>query len=213
MHLAKVYIWGLIISFLGSLPLGPLNLVTTYISVSKGANAAILFSLGCILISKRQKFFKMLEWITIIIILVLAIFSFNAAIREAGFSRAIPANFKYPFWSGVLLSAIDPMKIPFWFLWSTFLMGSKILLPKYNYYNYYVVGIGFGSLLGFMVFIYGGAYLISTINRHQDLVNWVIGSILLLTAIIQIYRVKNRKEDIQKSNKEAKIIEMPVSSA
>ena len=125
--------------------------------------------------------------------LVLAIFSFSAAIRNTGFTSAMPTSIKYPFWSGVFLSAIDPVKIPFWFMWSTFLMSNKTLLPKSGNYNFYVTGIGFGSLFGFMVFIYGGAYLINTIKTHQDIINWSIGGILLLTAIIQIYRFFSRK--------------------
>ena len=211
MPLIKVFGWGLVISFLGSLPLGALNLITTYVSVSNGINAAFFFAAGCIFselifvrlalismkwISQRQRLFKTLEWITIIIILAIAFFSFNAAIRGTGFSQAMPVNIKYPFWSGVLLSAIDPMKIPFWFLWSTFLMGNKILLPKSNHYNPYVIGIGFGSFLGFIIFIYGGIYLIKTIKTHQNLVNWAVGGVLLLTVIIQFYKLTSRKRTV-----------------
>ena len=105
----------------------------------------------------------------------------------------MPAKISHPFWSGVLFSAIDPMKIPFWFLWSTFLMGNKILIPQNRYFNFYVVGIGLGSLLGFLVFIYGGNYLIGTIKTHQDIINWSIGGILVITALIQIYRTTRRK--------------------
>ncbi|OYX93765.1 MAG: lysine transporter LysE, partial [Sphingobacteriia bacterium 35-40-5] len=80
----------MLISFLGSLLLGPLNLITTYVSVSKGKGAGFVFAAGCILselifvrlavismewISKRQQLFKALEWVTIIIILTLAVFS------------------------------------------------------------------------------------------------------------------------------------------
>ena len=214
MQLGKVFIWGMIISFIGSLPLGALNLVTTYISVSKGENAAILFSAGCILselifvrlaltamswISQRQKFFKILEWVTIIIILVLAVYSFVAAIRKTGFSSAMPADIRHPFWSGVLLSAIDPMKIPFGFLWSTFLMTNKVLIMANNYFNFYVVGIAIGSLFGFLIFIYGGTYFIGSIKSHQDLINWAIGGILTITVIISVYRALRRKTIISPS--------------
>ena len=206
--LIKIFAWGMIISFLGSLPLGPLNLFTTYISVSKGVYAGFAFCLGCIVselifvrlalismnwISKRQRLFKTFEWITVGIILTLAIFSFNAAIKKTGFTSAMPTNIRYPFLSGILFSALDPMKIPFWFLWSTFLISNKTLITESKYYNFYVVGIGVGSLLGFLLFIYGGNYLIRTIKTHQNIINWTIGGILLITAIIQIYRTSQKK--------------------
>ncbi|MFM9909241.1 MAG: LysE family translocator [Chitinophagaceae bacterium] len=217
----------MVISFLGSLPLGPLNLITTYISVSDGANAAILFSAGCIVaelifvrlaltamkwLSQRQSFFKTLEWITVIIILLLAFFSFKAAIQKTEFSSAMPTTINHHFWAGILFSAVDPMKIPFWFLWSTFLMGNKTLLPNNSNYNFYVVGIGLGSLFGFLVFIYGGNYLISIIKTHQNIINWSIGGILLLTAIIQIYRIRNRKDEKLNESNKAKIIEMTMGT-
>ena len=144
-------------------------------------------------ISQQQKLFKVLEWITIVIILALAAFSFNAAAKRTGFTSAMPTNIRHPFWSGVLLSGIDPLKIPFWVLWSTFLMTNKILIPQSHYFNFYVVGIGLGSLLGFLIFIYGGNYLIGAIKTQQEIINWVIGGILLITAIIQVYRTSRPK--------------------
>ena len=188
--------------------MGPLNLITTYVSVSKGTGAGFAFAAGCILselifvrlavksmewISKRQQLFKALEWITIVIILTLALFSFIAASRQTGFTSAMPANIKFPFWYGVTISALDPMKIPFWFLWSTFLLSKTILIPESKFYNYYIAGIGVGSLLGFMLFIYGGSYFISSIKSNQYIINWIIGTVLMITVIIQVYRFFNRK--------------------
>lgn len=204
--LIKVFSWGLLISFLGSLPLGPLNLITTYVSVSKGTFAGFAFAAGCIItevsfvrlavismgwISRRRQLFRVLEWITILIILVLAAYSFMAAYKHTGFASAMPANLKFPFWSGVTISAIDPMKIPFWFLWSSFLLSKKILIPESSFYNYYTAGIGVGSLLGFMIFIYGGNYFINSIKTNQYIINWIIGVMLLATAGIQVYRYYN----------------------
>lgn len=206
--LIKVFSWGLLISFLGSLPLGPLNLITTYVSVSTGTVAGFAFAAGCILtelifvrlavvsmewISRKQRLFKALEWITILIILVLAVYSFIAAYKHTGFTSAMPTDVKFPFWSGVTISAIDPMKIPFWFLWSSFLLGKKILIPENNFYNYYTAGIGVGSLLGFVIFIYGGNYFIGSIKSNQYIINWIIGVVLLATAGIQVYRYFNPK--------------------
>lgn len=226
LRLGKILFWGLIISFLGSLPLGSLNLITTYLSVSKGTGPAFAFSAGCIVsefifvriaitslnwLSQRRKLFKILEWLTIAIILAFAVYSFVAAIRKTGFTSAMPADIRHPFWSGFLFSTVDPMRIPFWFTWSTFLMANKALVPSNRYYNFYVVGIAIGSLLGFMVFIYGGTYFIGGIKSHQDLINWAIGVILVITAIISAYRSLNRKIDTTDSATENE--EVPVVSA
>lgn len=206
--LIKVLSWGLLISFLGSLPLGPLNLITTYVSVSKGTGAGFAFAAGCILtelifvrlavmsmewLSRKQQLFKALEWVTVLIILTLAVYSFIAAYGQTGFTSAMPVTIKSPFAYGVAISALDPMKIPFWFLWSTFLLSKRILLPESNFYNYYTAGIGLGSLLGFVIFIFGGNYFINSIKSNQYIINWIIGTVLLVTVVIQVYRLFNRR--------------------
>lgn len=198
-----VFTWGCIISFFGSLPLSPLNLITTYLSVSDGVYAGLVFALGCIIselifvrllllslnwLGQRKKLFKIIEWVTIVVILILAVFSIRAALLHTGFSSAMPASIKSPFISGIIISALDPTKVPFWFLWSTYLMGIGFLPAENKYYNFYIPGIGLGSLFGFLVFIFGGSYLIHIMRTHQDIINWAIGIILLGTVVIQIYR-------------------------
>ena len=93
----RVFFTGMLISFLGSLPLGTLNVAAMQISISDGVYPAILFSSGSLLaemiyvrlsliamdwIRKQHKLFKMLEWVTLIIVVALAVSSFYAAIRR-----------------------------------------------------------------------------------------------------------------------------------
>src|SRR5262245_42690470 len=85
----------MLISFLGSLPLGTLNVAAMQISISDGVSAALQFAIGSLLaeviyvrlslvamdwIRKREFIFRLLEWITLAIVLVLAASSFYAAI-------------------------------------------------------------------------------------------------------------------------------------
>ena len=46
MPIVKVFFWGMIVSFLGSLPLGTLNVAAMQISVQESVQNAILFALG-----------------------------------------------------------------------------------------------------------------------------------------------------------------------
>lgn len=218
--LTKIFFWGGIISFLGSLPLGPLNIFTTYVSESKGVSAGFAFAAGCIIVEiiyvritlvainwlqSRKKLFKMLEWISVVIIFALAVFCFYAAYNNLSFIASIPAIKKYPFLAGMFFSLIEPMKIPFWFVWTTFLMTNKTLIPVNKYYNYFVAGVATGSFFGFMPFIFSGNYFIVAIKTHQVKINLITGIILLLTALIQVYRtLKKKVADIQPKNVTAK---------
>src|SRR4051794_16941708 len=86
--------WGMLVSFLGSLPLGTQNVVATSISIHDGAQQATFFSFGSLLIelicvrialmlinriSKQIKLFIVFKWITSHLLLALAFGSFMAA--------------------------------------------------------------------------------------------------------------------------------------
>jgi threonine/homoserine/homoserine lactone efflux protein len=206
-QLLKISFWGMLISFLGSLPLGTMNVMATNISVKDGANAGILYATGSMVVeiilvrialmamswvARQQKIFRMFEWFTLFLIIALAVGSFVAAVKMSGFGSAIPDNTNHPFWLGAFFSVTNPLHIPFWFGWSTVLLNKNILLPSSRNYNWYIFGIGLGTMVGFSIFIYGGNYLVRQMNANQNLLNWAIGIILLITAIIQLYKMLNK---------------------
>jgi threonine/homoserine/homoserine lactone efflux protein len=213
MGLVKVFFWGMMVSFLGSLPLGTLNVAAMQISVQESIQNAIYFSLGSLLtemiyvrislvginwVRKQKALLKWMEWIALAIVLALAVGSFIAATHEHHAKNVMLNNNMNRFVLGFLLSAISPMQIPFWFGWSTVLFSKNILQPKNSYYNFYIIGIGLGTLLGNCVFIFGGKYIVEKLNANQNILNWVIGGIFALTAIIMFIRILIHKDAVQK---------------
>ena len=203
-QLFRVSFWGMLVSFLGSLPLGTMNVTVTQISVRRGVIDGFAFAIGSMLIevlivrvalvsmkwlAKQHRLFRLLEYVTTSIILFLAIASFVAAYRMTGFVSSLPIQTIKPFWTGTFLSLTNPLHIPFWLGWSSVLMNKNILKPSPAQYNWYVVGIGFGTIFGFMVFIYAGNFLVLQIQQHQTLLNCIIGIVLLITAIIQVKKM------------------------
>lgn len=213
MPIVKVFFWGMIVSFLGSLPLGTLNVAAMQISVQENVKNAILFSLGSLSVEmiyvrislvginwvrKQKKLFRWMEWITVAIVLALAIGSFAAAMKTHPAKNVILNNNINRYFLGVMLSAINPVQIPFWFGWSTVLFTKKILQPKNSYYNFYIVGIGLGTLMGNCVFIFGGKWIVGKLNGNQSLLNWIIGGIFAVTAIIFLIKILMNKDGMKK---------------
>jgi threonine/homoserine/homoserine lactone efflux protein len=211
MKLLRIFTTGLFISFLGTLPLGTLNIAAMQISVSDGIRPALLFSLGALLVEvvyvrvslvamdwvrKRKKLFHMLEWVTILIIAALAVSSFVAAADPHVKKNVILSNTLHRFWLGVMMSAVNPVQIPFWFGWSAALMSKKILLPDNYHYNTYITGIGIGTFTGNAVFIFGGQLLVNKLNTNQTLIQWIIGGIFTITAGIMLAKTLRRKESL-----------------
>ena len=198
----------MLISFLGSLPLGTLNIAAMQISISDSAIQALQFSLGSLLaemiyvrlslvamdwVRKRQFLFKMLEWITLAIVLILAASSFYAAMTPDVKENVVLSSSLPKILVGFLMSAVSPAQIPFWFGWSTVLLTKKILLPVNKHYNLYIIGIGLGTLVGNCVFIFGGRLVATKLQNSHHIINWVIGGIFLVTAIIQIWKMTKKK--------------------
>ena len=216
MKLARVFFWGMMVSFLGSLPLGTLNVLAMKISVEEGIKNAIYFSLGSLLtemiyvrislvginwIRKQKKLFQWLEWITLFIVVALA--------HTSG--QPVENNLPdmHRFLLGISLSAISPMQIPFWFGWSTVLFTKKVLQPNNWNYNLYIVGIGLGTLLGNCVFIFGGKWMYEKMNANQNILNYVIGGIFTLTAIIQLIKILTHKDAAEKLERLGKPVPEP----
>jgi threonine/homoserine/homoserine lactone efflux protein len=211
MKLFRVFVSGMFISFLGTLPLGTLNISAMQISVSDGIRPALLFALGALLVeiiyvrislvamnwvTRQKKLLVALEWGTVIIITALAISSFVAAADPEVKKNVILSNTIHRFWLGVMLSAINPVQIPFWFGWSTALFARGVLKPISSYYNLYILGIGFGTFLGNLVFIFGGRFIVDKLNTNQKYLHLIIGTIFLLTALIFLVKLIRKKDAI-----------------
>ena len=212
--LIRIFFWGLIISFLGSLPLGTLNVAAMQIGIQESIKNALYFSFGSLLVEmvyvrlslvgidwvrKQDKLMKAMEWITLAIIIALAIGSFIAASKGGAAAKNVMLqNNMHRFLLGMFMCAINPVQIPFWFGWSTVLFTKKILEPDKMQYNTYIIGIGLGTLLGNCVFIFGGKWMVERIANSQQYLNWVIGGIFAITAVIQLIKMMRHKDAVSK---------------
>lgn len=209
--LLKIFFTGMLVSFLGSLPLGTLNIAAMQISVSDGVMAAMLFSLGSLLVEiiyvrislvamdwirKQEKILKALEWVTLIIVVALAASSFYAALHPKVEKNIVLDSPLPKFVLGLIMSAVNPVQIPFWFGWSTVLFTKKVLLPRKDHYNTYILGIGIGTFIGNCIFIFGGLLIASRINNNQHILNWIIGGIFAITALLQLWKIWRKKDAV-----------------
>jgi threonine/homoserine/homoserine lactone efflux protein len=212
--LLQVFFWGMLLSFLGCLPLGTLNITAMQIGLQESIKDALLFSLGCLLVEmvyvrlsligiewvrKQVKLMRIMNWVTLVIIVALAIGSFMAAVKGGNAQKnEVLNNNLHRFLLGMFMSAISPTQIPFWFGWNTVLFQKGTLQPVKAQYNSYIVGIGLGTMLGNCVFIFGGRLIVQNIANSQAYLNWFIGGIFAITAVIQIVKMVLHKDGVSK---------------
>lgn len=213
MRFVRVVLIGLLISFLGSLPLGTLNIAAMQIGINEGVRSAMLFSLGSLMaemiyvrlslvamdwVRRQKRLLQLLDWLTVAVVSALAASSFYAASQAHPEINPVLGSSLPKTVLGFLMSALNPVQIPFWFGWSTVLFARKWLEPDAWQYNGYILGIGVGTFLGNCVFIFGGQYIAQRINDNQSLLSYVIGTIFAFTALLQLYKIIRHKDTVHR---------------
>jgi threonine/homoserine/homoserine lactone efflux protein len=129
----------------------------------------------------------------VLLFVILAVSSIRTANKKEGDQKNIVLkNNVNRFVLGFTMSAINPVQIPFWFIWSTYLLSNKYLPPRELHYNVYTAGIGIGTLIALAVFIFAGRWIITRLNASHRIINLIVGGVFILSACIQFYRlVKN----------------------
>ncbi len=201
------YVWfaGMGISFLGQLPLGNMNLTATQLSVQENFRNAWKFGVGIVLIEivylrlaltgmdwvvKNQPLFQLLGWITVVVFIALGLIAFLQARKQQATQKGLLINNNLDrFLLGLLASAMNPVQIPFWFLWSTQMLDADILQPFDTQFNLFTVGAGIGSLLGLAVYIHGGKWIIEKINASNKSLNVFMGIVFVLAGLYQLYNM------------------------
>jgi len=212
----RVLFTGLLVSFIGSLPLGTLNVAAMQISISDGVMAAIQFSIGSLLaeiiyvrlslvamdwIRKQVRLLLFFDWMTLVLLLALAGSSFYAATQPATHTgNPILSSTLPKLLLGFLMSAINPVQIPFWFGWSSVLLAKGFIEPKNSQYNIYIIGIGMGTFLGNSIFIFGGQLVAAVISNNQTFVSGAIGVFFFLSAGWQLFRLLQKKGVMHRMN-------------
>ncbi|HEV8271481.1 MAG TPA: LysE family transporter [Chitinophagaceae bacterium] len=208
-EIIKVFFVGTLISFLGQLPLGNMNLTATQLSVQENYKNAWKFGLGIVSIEiiylrlaltgmdwvvEHKVVFTIMGWLTVIVFVALGILAFLMARKQTTEKKGLLLNNKMNrFLLGVVVSAINPVQIPFWFLWSTQLLNSKLLLPTTAQFNLFTAGAGLGSLAGLAVYIHGGKWLITKLKTSNKGLNVFMGIVFILAGLFQLYNMLFKK--------------------
>ncbi|SDF22007.1 Threonine/homoserine/homoserine lactone efflux protein [Pricia antarctica] len=195
-RLVKIFLIGLLISFLGSLPLGTLNMTAFQIAGFQNVSEAMLYALAVVFVelvvvritlaySKKidlgnRVFFYLLP-IAIALLMYLSVSSFTSLkddqAIQAG-SNLFPM-LKSSILLGLLLSFLNPMHIPFWTTWNSVLIAKNRLDRKPGMYTSYITGIGIGSIGGLMIFVFAGKYIFQNYHEYSYVIAFILGCLYL----------------------------------
>ena len=203
--LLRVFFLGILVSFLGQLPLGNVNIAATQLNVQESQKNAWKFAAGLVVIEvsylrlsltginwiiTNKLLFIILGWTTVALFMILGVASFMAARKQSEDKKALMLNNKLDrFLLGLSISAINPVQIPFWLTWSLYLINAKMLHPVAMEYNVFTIGAGVGTLSGLAVYIYGGKWAIQKMKANNKSLNKFMGIVFIVVAFLQLYKM------------------------
>jgi threonine/homoserine/homoserine lactone efflux protein len=186
---------GLAVSFIGSVPPGAINLTAIKISLDKGYRSVVSFALAAALVEfvygliavycsgfflSHQDLNAWFEKITVAVFLVMGIGYFfhpsNPSAKSGGKRSG-------SFAKGIMLSIFNPLGIPFWLAYTSFLqLHQWIYLEPFTTF-FYVFGIAAGAFAALIMFGLLGRRINDNLQLSTKVINRFVGSVLILLAV------------------------------
>jgi threonine/homoserine/homoserine lactone efflux protein len=201
----SAFFLGLLLSFLGQLPLGTISLTATQIAIQESLGNAWKYSVGVALIEMvclrlvlsgmewvmhHQFLLSVFNWITVLFFLALGILSLAHTKEKASDGKALVLNHRMDrFMLGITMSILNPAQIPFWFIWSGYFLNQGWLPAGYGYFNLFTMGSGLGTVCGLAVYMYGGKKLVKEMKTSNQTLNKITAVIFVLAALVQVLHI------------------------
>lgn len=167
---------GFLVSFLGSIPLGYLNVIGFEIYNKQGLQQTILYLLGVICVeflviyftlifanklAANKKLTKYIEGFSVLFMFILAAVFYFSSNSKTNLSE----SFHYaPFLLGIGFSLLNFVQIPFWTGWNLYLLNGKYIEISESRKYFYVFGTVAGTFCGMLVLILSLHYFASNVD-------------------------------------------------
>ena len=182
---------GFLVSFIGSIPLGFLNIIGYQIYLKYGLHSVIPYLFGVILVEVFVIYFtlifanqlannkKLTFYIEIFSILFMFLLAYSFHSQSNSNTSGEDLSQKYvsysPFIIGVLLSCLNFIQIPFWTGWNLYLINNKMIIIENNTKHYYVIGTLIGTFSGMLALILG----LDLITQNSESVSKYVLSVII----------------------------------
>jgi len=160
---------GFSISFIGSIPLGFLNIVGYDVYKKFGLNETIFYLLGIISIEffviyftllfanqlmNNKKLIKFIEGFSVVFMFLLAYIFFTSGNAKPTDQTVLEKYVDYsPYVVGVILSCLNFIQIPFWTGWNLYLLNAKYIEVSKTRKYFYIFGTSVGTFTGMLALI------------------------------------------------------------
>ena len=169
MRILKNLFFGFLVSFLGSLPLGYLNIIGVEVYTNYFLESLIFYLIGVLCIEAvviyftivfanqlitNKKWMKNIDFFAVVFLVGLSFLFFKGASPSIQQSDYIKDYIQYStFVIGMVLCAFNFLQIPFWVGWNLFLLNANRIDLQGTLKLYYILGTLVGTFFGMLLAI------------------------------------------------------------
>lgn len=209
MKLLKNILVGFAISFIGSIPLGYLNLIGFQIYAASNFNQLNLYLFGVLCIeaiviyttlklsskvAMNPKWKNYISVFSFFFLLGIALLTYNSASNESNVLDKYNSYLSYSaLISGLILSCLNFAQIPFWMSWNLYLTNENYIISHGKKGLFYIFGTIVGTYFGMLAIIFS-----ISAAKNENYISptffskyiWVIFFVLAIFQLFQIFRNK-----------------------
>lgn len=206
MKIIKNILVGFIVSFLGSIPLGYLNIIGFEIYTGFGVSNLFLYLLGVLAIealviyftlifanklANNKKLMKVIDFFGVFFLVLLAYSFYSHSNQSVSSPYYLEKYIVYsPFLIGLFLSSINFLQLPFWTGWNLYLITGKYIVVSGKFKFYYIIGTLLGTFIGMLTLV----FFLNAISQNTDsfsryLMPVLIPMLFIVMACLQGYKV------------------------
>ena len=197
----------MLVSFSSAIPPGLLNMTAAKISLKEGYNRGIMFSIGAAFVfaiqtliatvfarylSKHPDIIDVLQRVAFVIFVLISIYFLLIAKKQKAPEAVIESKSKSSrLFQGMFLSSINVFPIPFQaYMTITFASFGWLIFDQAGI-STYVAGAAMGSFVNLYVYIFFFDKINKRRETSQKTMNYIIGSITGIVAIITLISILN----------------------
>ena len=200
---------GFLVSFIGSIPLGYLNVIGFEIYAKSNITQLIYYLFGVLIVesivifgtfyfaNKLNMNPKLKKWISIFSIFFLISLTFYFYPTQSQTTNLQTGNHEFiefpSFIIGLILSSLNFAQVPFWLSWNLYLVNKNYVSFEKRMAIFYILGTLIGTFLGMLFLIIGLKSITKNGIISENLISnniWIIFLALALFQIIQLLRKK-----------------------
>lgn len=193
---------ALVLSFLGSIPIGIISLTIIQVTIAKGRSSGLAVALGATImeyvytfigiasldfLSENDFIVRYMQIFSVFLFLGMGIYYILKKNKEADLD--IQTYSYLDFFHGVAVGFMNLLIVPFWIFLGLWLESNEWVLNDYTIINIFSLGSAIGALMMFGLYILISERIAKKINVIKEHTNKAVGILFVGLAIFQLIQL------------------------